>query len=97
MSFCSLDKCLNSFVIICLFFLCLSLTSCVNGTAPKINSEIIDKLADYFEKKSGVLLVFLFGSAAGGKMTEESDIDIGILFESAPDIFIFEINELKIY
>jgi len=63
----------------------------------KINSEIIDKLADYFEKKSGVLLVFLFGSAAGGKMTEESDIDIGILFESAPDIFIFEINELKIY
>jgi len=59
----------------------------------KINSEILAKLADYFEIKSGVLLVFLFGSAASGKMTEESDIDIGILFEKQPDIF--EINELK--
>ena len=59
----------------------------------KINSEIIDKLAGYFEIKSGVLMVFLFGSAASGKMTEESDIDIGILFENEPDIF--EINELK--
>jgi predicted nucleotidyltransferase len=59
----------------------------------KINLEIIDQLADYFAIKSGVLLVFLFGSAASGKMTEESDIDIGILFENEPDIF--EINELK--
>ncbi|MEN6376036.1 MAG: nucleotidyltransferase domain-containing protein [Smithella sp.] len=59
----------------------------------KINSEIIDKLKDYFEITSGVLLVFLFGSAVSGKMTEESDIDIGILFENEPDIF--EINELK--
>jgi hypothetical protein len=59
----------------------------------KINSEIISQLKDYFEIKSGVLLVFLFGSAAGGKMKADSDIDIGILFENEPDIF--EINELK--
>ncbi len=59
----------------------------------KINSEILVKLKDYFEIKSGVLLVFLFGSAASGKMTDESDIDIGILFENEPDIF--EINEMK--
>ena len=57
------------------------------------NSEILARLAGYFEIKSGVRLVFLFGSAASGKMTEESDIDIGILFEKQPDIF--EINELK--
>ncbi len=50
-------------------------------------------LADFFKTKSGVLLVFLFGSAVSGKMTEESDIDIGILFEHERDFF--EINELK--
>ena len=59
----------------------------------KIKSEILSQLADYFRIKPGVQLVFLFGSAASGKMTDESDIDIGILFESEPDIF--EINELK--
>jgi len=60
------------------------------------DSEIFTRLADFFEKKSEVLLVFLFGSAASRKMAERSDIDIGILFENQPDVYkIYEINELK--
>lgn len=57
------------------------------------DSEIFTRLADFFEKKPEVLLVFLFGSAASMKMAEGSDIDIGILFESQPDVY--EINELE--
>jgi predicted nucleotidyltransferase len=57
------------------------------------DSKILATLADFFAMKSGVLLVFLFGSAASGKMTEDSDIDIGILFEYKHDFY--EINELK--
>jgi predicted nucleotidyltransferase len=55
--------------------------------------KILATLADFFAMKSGVLLVFLFGSAASGKMTQDSDIDIGILFEYKYDFY--EINELK--
>jgi len=57
------------------------------------NSEIIVGLENFFSSKSGVLLVFLFGSAASGKMTQDSDIDIGILFEYEHNVY--EINELK--
>jgi uncharacterized protein len=57
------------------------------------DSEIPAKLADFFRTKPGVLLVLLFGSAASGKMTQDSDIDIGILFEHNPDIY--QVNELK--
>ncbi len=57
------------------------------------DSEIFIRLSDYFGEKSEGLLVFLFGSAASGEMAEESDIDIGILFENQPDVY--EINELK--
>ena len=57
------------------------------------DSEIFTRLADFFGKKSEVLLVFLFGSAASRKMAERSDIDIGILFKYQTDVY--EINKLK--
>ena len=57
------------------------------------DSEIVTSLADIFRKKAEGLLVFLFGSAASGKMAEGSDIDIAILFECQPDVY--NINELK--
>lgn len=56
------------------------------------DTEIHAKLADYFASASGTLLVFLFGSAASGMMTKDSDIDVGILFEDRPDVF--EVNKL---
>lgn len=57
------------------------------------DSEIFTRLADFFGKKSEVLLVFLFGSAASRKMAEGSDIDIGILFEFQLDFY--KVNEFK--
>lgn len=56
-------------------------------------SEIFKKLDKFFKKKGGVQLVFLFGSTVSKKTTEESDIDIGILFDKCPDIF--KLNDLK--
>ena len=47
------------------------------------DSEIFTRLTDFFGKKSEVLLVFLFGSAASRKMAEGSDIDIGILLNTS--------------
>lgn len=43
-------------------------------------------LKAYFIEKHDVLLVFLFGSSAGKRMTSFSDIDIGLLFKKLPDI-----------
>lgn len=56
------------------------------------DSEIAEKLADHFSSQSGILLVFLFGSAANRMMTKDSDIDVGILFKHRPDYF--EVNQL---
>jgi predicted nucleotidyltransferase len=37
--------------------------------------------------------VFLFGSIARGFSTDESDVDIAIMFERVPDLF--ELNDLR--
>jgi hypothetical protein len=52
---------------------------------------------EYFGGNADILLVFLFGSAASGKMTNGSDIDIGILFEQSPDVYSVQklANELN--
>jgi predicted nucleotidyltransferase len=39
------------------------------------------------------VLVFLFGSIARGFGTDESDVDIAIMFERVPDLF--ELNDLR--
>lgn len=51
------------------------------------------RLVEFFGKRTDVLLVFVFGSAASGKETEESDIDIGILFSVQSDFYM--ITDLK--
>lgn len=55
-------------------------------------SEIQARLEDHFSSPTGILLVFLFGSAAAGMASKDSDIDIGILFENRSDAF--EVNKL---
>jgi predicted nucleotidyltransferase len=42
---------------------------------------------DFFQSQSSIRLVFLFGSASKGRLTNESDIDIAVLFEKTPDYF----------
>jgi predicted nucleotidyltransferase len=44
-------------------------------------------------KQGNFLLVFLFGSIARGFSTDESDVDIAIMFERVPDLF--ELNDLR--
>lgn len=50
-----------------------------------IMKDIIEILKEYFKDKEETLLVFIFGSLVGGHMTEESDVDIAILFKRMPD------------
>jgi len=44
---------------------------------------MIDKIKTYFSYKDGVVAVYLFGSYAQGRQRDRSDVDIGILFETA--------------
>jgi predicted nucleotidyltransferase len=50
-------------------------------------------LEEFALKHENFLLVFLFGSIARGFSTDESDVDIAIMFERAPDLF--ELNDLR--
>lgn len=45
---------------------------------------IIAKLMQYFKDKDVASLVFIFGSIVSGHMTEQSDIDIAVLFSHKP-------------
>jgi len=50
-------------------------------------------LEEFALKQGNFLLVFLFGSIARGFSTDESDVDIAIMFERVPDLF--ELNDLR--
>lgn len=43
---------------------------------------MISELKDYFKKRNGAVLVFLFGSGVRGEVGPDSDIDIAVYFES---------------
>ena len=48
-----------------------------------MEDKLINKLKAYFEDKSEVTAVYLFGSQATGKTDRSSDVDIGILFDTS--------------
>jgi predicted nucleotidyltransferase len=50
-------------------------------------------LEEFALNHENFLLVFLFGSMARGFSTDESDVDIAIMFERVPDLF--ELNDLR--
>ena len=50
-------------------------------------------LEEFALKQENFLLVFLFGSIARGFSTDESDVDIAIMFERVPDLF--ELNDFR--
>ena len=50
-----------------------------------MTEDISGALTDYFRNKEDILLAFVFGSAASGRLTKESDVDIAILFSSTPE------------
>lgn len=45
-----------------------------------VDSEVIEKLRQYFDKRDDVAFAFLFGSLARGLATKLSDIDIAVYF-----------------
>lgn len=47
--------------------------------------DIVGTLHNYFRTKEEILLAFVFGSAVSGLLTNESDVDIAILFSSMPE------------
>jgi predicted nucleotidyltransferase len=47
-----------------------------------MNNRLIEKLTAYFNTKSDIIAVYLFGSYARGKEHPSSDIDIGLLFDT---------------
>ena len=52
----------------------------MNGFIMK--NELIEKLSAYFNTKSEIIAVYLFGSYAKGKEHHSSDIDIGLFFDT---------------
>lgn len=50
------------------------------------NHELVGVLEPFLTRRKAILLVFLFGSSASGRTHPESDVDIGILFGSVPNV-----------
>ena len=51
-----------------------------------MKDKLINKLEAYFEDKSEVIAVYLFGSQATDKTGDSSDVDIGILLDTSERI-----------
>ncbi len=52
-------------------------------------NEILSEIKDFLNSRDDVLLAFVFGSFIEDRQTEESDIDIAILFKQRPDFSTF--------
>ena len=53
---------------------------------PPSNLKLAKSLESFFKGRQEIILVFLFGSSASNRLRPSSDVDIGILFESVPEI-----------
>jgi hypothetical protein len=60
-------------------------------------NKIISEIKKYLENREDVILAFVFGSAVNGKLIEESDIDIAILFACKlfPSVLLDIIDKLS--
>ena len=54
------------------------------------NKMLTSQLERYFQNKSDVVAIYLFGSYALGKECDRSDIDIGIVFDGTDRQFMME-------
>ena len=52
------------------------------------NLKLLKPLKTFFKRRHKILLAFLFGSFATNCSRPSSDVDIGILFETVPDIYV---------
>lgn len=56
-----------------------------NSATPS-NLKLAKSMESFFKGRQEILLVFLFGSSARNRLRPSSDVDIGILFKTAPEI-----------
>jgi predicted nucleotidyltransferase len=56
-----------------------------NSDTPS-NLKLAKSLESFFKGRQEIILVFLFGSSARNRLRPSSDVDIGILFKSIPEI-----------
>ena len=50
------------------------------------NLKLVKSLKPFFKGRQKILLAFLFGSSARNRLGPSSDVDIGILFKTVPEI-----------
>lgn len=63
------------------------ISACRRRTVRYIHSvlaKLIKTIRAFFENRTGIAAVYLFGSMARGTAHSDSDVDIGVLFEVAP-------------
>lgn len=53
-----------------------------------MKNNLIEKLTAYFNTKSEIIAVYLFGSYAKGKEHHSSDVDIGLLFDTRDPLLL---------
>ena len=54
--------------------------------------ESISKIIEFFSKNDEILLAFLFGSFIENRITDESDVDLAILFRKPNASYIIDIK-----
>lgn len=57
--------------------------------------ELVHKLENYFNKREDVVMAFLFGSHAKGRVHKESDVDIAVYIKSKARVEIEAENQYK--
>lgn len=55
-----------------------------------MKNKLIEKLTSYFNTKSEIISVYLFGSYSKGKEHRSSDIDIGLLFDTLDPVLLIK-------
>ena len=64
------------------------------ATSTPSKQVIIRVVAQFAAEQPTVMAAYLFGSVAQNRMTAESDVDVGLLFETPPDeIRLLELRE----
>jgi predicted nucleotidyltransferase len=65
------------------------------ATSTPSKKEIVRQVAQFAAEQPTVLAAYLFGSAAQNRLADESDVDIGLLFETSPEALrLLELQEV---
>src|SRR5687768_15656524 len=64
------------------------------ATSTASKEEMVRLIAQFAAKQPNVVAAYLFGSAVQQRLTADSDLDVGLLFETRPDgLQLLELQE----